>query len=178
MEERRDARGLTEAEAIARYRSRNYPKPALTADIVVLSRAQKALRVLLVERGGHPFIGKLALPGGFANEDEPIEETAARELAEETGVEGLSMELVGLFSRPGRDPRGWVVSAAFVSLVDADRITLQAGDDAADARWYAIEGSKDQLVLLNGDASVPAAELAFDHAEVLTRALEQLDLLP
>ena len=138
MEERRDARGLTEAEAIARYRSRNYPKPALTADIVVLSRAQKALRVLLVERGGHPFIGKLALPGGFANEDEPIEETAARELAEETGVEGLSMELVGLFSRPGRDPRGWVVSAAFVSLVDADRITLQAGDDAADARWYAI----------------------------------------
>ena len=88
------------------------------------------------------------------------------------------MELAGLFSRPRRDPRGGVVSAAFVSLVDADRITLQAGDDAADARWYAIEGSKDQLVLRNVDAAVPAAELAFDHAEVLTRALEQLDLLP
>lgn len=178
MEEKRDARGLTEAEAIARYRSRNYPKPALTADIVVLSRTEAGLRVLLVERGGHPFMGALALPGGFANENEPIEETAARELAEETGVEGLSMKLVGVFSRPGRDPRGWVVSAAFAAVVDADQLTVQAGDDAADARWYAMEGSGDQLVLRNGDAVISAEELAFDHGSILARALEQLGPLP
>lgn len=178
MEEKRDARGLTEAEAIARYQSRNYPKPALTADIVVLARLEGHLQVLLVERGGHPFIGKLALPGGFANENEPIEETAARELAEETGVEGLSMELVGVFSRPGRDPRGWVVSAAFAALVNAEALTLRAGDDAASARWYPIEAAAGHLMLRNGDAILPAEELAFDHAEILTRALKQLELLP
>lgn len=178
MEEKRDARGLTEAEAIARYRSRNYPKPALTADIVVLSRTEAGLKVLLVERGGHPFIGALALPGGFANENEPIEETAARELAEETGVEGLSMKLVGVFSRPGRDPRGWVVSAAFAAVVDTDRLTVQAGDDAASARWYAIETTNGRLTLRNGDTSLPAEELAFDHGSVLARALEQLGPLP
>ena len=72
MEEKRDARGLTESEAIARYRSRNYPKPALTADIIVLRSDTEGTKVLLVERGGHPFIGKLALPGGFANENEPV----------------------------------------------------------------------------------------------------------
>lgn len=103
MEELRDARGLTEAEAIARYRSRNYPKPALTADIVVLSRSDAETQVLLVKRKGHPFLGKLALPGGFANENEPVEETAARELAEETGVRGLPMKLVGVFSKPRRE---------------------------------------------------------------------------
>lgn len=178
MEEKRDARGLTEAEAIARYQSRNYPKPALTADIVVLSRTKAELQVLLVERGGHPFLGKLALPGGFTNENEPIEETAARELAEETGVEGLSMELVGLFSRPGRDPRGWVVSAAFASFVNADQLTLQAGDDAASARWYPLEATDGHLTLRVGDTVVPIEDLAFDHAEVLTRALKQFDLLP
>ena len=92
MEELRDARGMTEAEAIARYRSRNYPKPALTADIVVLARAGEGLKVLLIRRKGHPFIGKLALPGGFANENEPVEQTATRELEEETGVTGLELK--------------------------------------------------------------------------------------
>ena len=97
MEERLDARGLTEAEAIARYKSRNYPKPALTADIVVFSRSGAEWKVLLIERGGHPFIGKLALPGGFANENEPIEETAARELEEETGYRAGKLIELGKF---------------------------------------------------------------------------------
>ena len=95
MEEKRDARGLTEAEATARYRSRSYAKPALTADIVVLRAHSDGPQVLLVERGGHPFIGKLALPGGFANENEPVEETAARELEAETGASGPAAILGG-----------------------------------------------------------------------------------
>lgn len=106
MDEVRDARGLTEAEAIARYRSRNYPKPALTADIVVFAKEEAKFRVLLIRRKGHPFIGKLALPGGFANENEPIEQTASRELEEETGVKGVPLKLIDIFSQPGRDPRG------------------------------------------------------------------------
>lgn len=178
MEEKRDARGLTEAEAIARYRSRNYAKPALTADIVVLRPDQDGLQVLLVERGGHPFIGKLALPGGFANENEPVEETATRELEEETGVSGLSMTLVGVFSRPGRDPRGWVVSAAFSSVVGNETLTVQAGDDAASAQWYTVIHTPSGLMLQRGDTVVPAGDLAFDHEEVLLAALKQTGLLP
>lgn len=176
MEERRDTRGLTEAEAIARYKSRNYPKPALTADIIVFSRKENTMKVLLVERGSHPFIGKLALPGGFANENEPVEVTAARELEEETGVQGLSIELVGLFSKPERDPRGWVVSAAFAAVVHTDALNVQAGDDAADALWCDVEKEDGQTMLRVRGESVPLHELAFDHGEILSEALKKLGL--
>ena len=165
-----DARGLTEEQAIARYRERNYPKPAFTADIVVFAKREDSLRVLLIRRKGHPFIGKLALPGGFANENEPIEETAARELVEETGVEGLSLELVGVYSAPGRDPRGWVVSAAFVSVVDAQLLKLKAGDDAAQAGWFTVDGEN----LICGEESCRFEELAFDHGKILRDALRFL----
>ena len=102
MEELRDARGLTESEAIARYRSRNYPKPAMTADIVVFAREGEGLKVLLIRRKGHPYIGKLALPGGFANENEPVEQTAARELEEETGYQaGCYIPLGKVYPSPG-----------------------------------------------------------------------------
>ena len=177
MEEKRDARGLTEAEAIARYRSRNYAKPALTADIIVLRPTEQGVQVLLVERGGHPFLGKLALPGGFANENEPVEETAARELVEETGVSGLSMELVGVFSKPGRDPRGWVVSAAFAAVVTGEDLTVQAGDDAASAQWYTVIPTTSGLVLSRDELRIPVEDLAFDHAEVLSAALKKANLL-
>ena len=173
MEEKRDARGLTEAEAIARYRSRNYAKPALTADIIVLRPTEQGVQVLLVERGGHPFLGKPALPGGFANENEPVEETAARELVEETGISGLSMDLVGIFSRPGRDPRGWVVSAAFVAVVTDKELAVQAGDDAVSALWYTVIFTDSGLLLQRGDLCMPAEELAFDHAEILSAALKK-----
>ena len=162
MEELRDARGLTEAEAIARYRSRNYPKPALTADIVVFSRDEEKWKVLLIRRKGHPFLGKLAFPGGFANENEPVEQTAARELEEETGVSGLEMRLIDVFSAPGRDPRGWTVSAAFLAVTDQP-LAVQAGDDAAEAFWLALE-------------EIDPEELAFDHAQILQKATKLLPL--
>ena len=174
MEELKDARGMTEAESIARYRSRNYPKPALTADIVVFAKEGEGLKVLLIRRKGHPFIGKLALPGGFANENEPVEQTAARELEEETGVKGLELKLVDIFSKPGRDPRGWVVSAAFVSLVDASRLTVQAGDDAAEADWYDISLDAEGLKLAIRGEQIDLSELAFDHQEVLIKALNAI----
>lgn len=171
MEELRDARGMTEAEAIARYRSRNYPKPALTADIVVLSCSKTEKRVLLIRRKGHPFLGRLALPGGFANENEPVEATAARELEEETGVAGLPMKLIGIFSQPGRDPRGWVVSAAFLATVNPGKVLIQAGDDASEAAWYRIEEKEGALMLFHENEAIRAEFLAFDHAEILKKAL-------
>ena len=175
MEELRDSRGKTEAEAIARYRSRNYPKPALTADICVFARKGEGLKVLLIRRKGHPFIGKLALPGGFANENEPVEQTAARELEEETGVQGLELKLVDVFSKPGRDPRGWVVSVAFAAVADAEKLNVRAGDDAAEADWYDVAMTEHGLVLAFNGASIPVTELAFDHEEVLPKALKTLE---
>ena len=117
--------------------------------------------------------GKLALPGGFANENEPVEQTAARELEEETGVAGLQLKLVDIFSKPDRDPRGWVVSAAFVSVVDAGLLNVQAGDDAAEADWYDV-ALEDGLKLSYNGENIALSELAFDHEEVLVKALNTI----
>lgn len=162
MSELRDKRGLTEAEAIARYRAKNYPKPALTADVAVFAKCDGKIRLLLIRRGGHPCLGCWALPGGFAEEGETIERTAARELEEETGISGLSLSLVGVYSAPGRDPRGWTVSAAYTVLLDDGMIDASAGDDAAEARWFDVA---------DGVPALPAGErLAFDHDQIIADA--------
>ncbi len=175
MENLLDARGMTEAQAIERYQKKNYPKPALTADIVIFRRESDAVRLLLVRRGNHPYLGKWALPGGFANENEPVEHTAARELTEETGVEGIPLKLAGIFSKPGRDPRGWIVSAAFWATVDFIQ-PIRAGDDASDARWFTLLPEQDTLTLVSGDIMLTPDDLAFDHREILAAAMEQANL--
>ena len=96
------------------------------------------LQMLMVRRGGHPFLGCWALPGGFVNQDEDADTAAMRELFEETGVAGLKAEQLGVYSAPGRDPRGWTISAAYASRLDG-RKTAQAGDDASEAVWCRIE---------------------------------------
>ena len=166
MGELLDKRGLTEAEAIAVYRKKNYPKPALTADICVFARSGGGWRLLLIRRGGHPFLGCWALPGGFAESGETIEATAARELQEETGLTGLPLRLVGVYSAPGRDPRGWTVSAAYGTRVEA-RLDAVADDDAAEAGWF------DVALPGEGPATIALPEgqrLAFDHAEIIADA--------
>ena len=170
-----DKNGLTEAQAIADYKTKNYPKPGLTADIIIFRRDAGEVKVLLIRRGGHPFLGKWATPGGFADQNEPIETTAQRELAEETGVEGLDLHLVDVFSKPGRDPRGWTVSAAYYALIDHD-LPVQAGDDAAAARWFTLGRTGKTLTLTSGDLRLTLADLAFDHADILTRAIDAAGL--
>ena len=171
--ELRDHNGLTEREFLAAYKQKDYPHPYLTADLVLLSKERD--RVLLIRRKGHPFLGKWAMPGGFVNPDESAFDAALRELREETGVYGLderTIAEIGLFSKPGRDPRGWIVSDAFVSLVDPSAVQAHAGDDAADARWFAIRTAPDgTLTLSDGSLSLALSDLAFDHAEMLSRAL-------
>lgn len=174
--ELRDEKGLTEREFLAAYRQKSYPHPYLTADVVLLSNDMD--RVLLIRRKGHPCLGKWAMPGGFVNPDESAFEAALRELCEETGVTGLSRDAIteiGLFSEPGRDPRGWVVSDAFVTCVDPDAVKAQAGDDAADARWFTIRRDADGgLLLQNGALCFGLEALAFDHADMLCRALQRI----
>jgi 8-oxo-dGTP diphosphatase len=117
------------------------------------------LEILLIERGGEPFQGYWALPGGFVEHDEDVDEAARRELEEETGVKGLSLEQLHTFGAPDRDPRGRVVTVAYYTLVPASRLSPRAGDDAARAQW------------LDAD-SLP--RLAFDHADIVALARRRL----
>ena len=130
-----------------------YPRPMLTADCVVVRPSGE---VLLVRRGNEPFKGCWALPGGFMEMDETIEHCAVRELMEETGIEAdeSMLILVGVFSAPGRDPRGRTVTAAY--LVRADIGEAKAGDDAAEVRWWPLN-------------ALPP--LAFDHDAVIAAAI-------
>lgn len=145
--ELRDKDGLTEQEFLARYNPGSYERPSVAADMVIFTVSdaeeenyrklpQKQLRVLLIKRGGHPFLGKWALPGGFVRPEETAEQAAQRELGEETGVENVYLEQLYTFSQPDRDPRMRVISCAYMALVDSSKLTLSAGDDAQEARWF------------------------------------------
>ncbi|MBQ8098322.1 MAG: NUDIX hydrolase [Bacteroidaceae bacterium] len=139
----------------------DYPRPALTADCVVFGLDRDGVKVLLIERGRDPYVGWWAFPGGFVEENECVENCAARELREETHLDRFSLHQFGVFSREGRDPRGWTVSVAFFACmrIDMDASGLRADDDAARLQWFSIQ-------------DLPA--LAFDHAEMLQCALQML----
>lgn len=133
-----DERELTEEEFLATYDASRWPHPALTADIAVFRQVNGKNQLLMVKRGNHPYRGCWALPGGFFEPGETIEQTAARELYEEVGIEGVVLEPFGVYSTPGRDPRDWVVTVAFLVKVD-EGIVPHAGDDAAATCWFDIE---------------------------------------
>ncbi|NGZ76404.1 NUDIX hydrolase [Saccharibacillus alkalitolerans] len=144
---RRDADGLTEEEFLAGYDAGDYERPSVAADMVIFTVAgekeenyrklpKRSLRVLLVRRGGHPYLGCWALPGGFVRPNETAGEAAERELREETGVDRVYMEQLHTFSDVGRDPRTWVMSCAHMALVDSGELKVRAGDDAEHAAWF------------------------------------------
>ena len=89
-----------------------YPRPSVTVDVVIFTIADDDLKVLLIRRGGEPFKGKWALPGGFVEMEESLERAAARELKEEVGVSNVYLEQLFTFGEPNRDPFGRVVSVA------------------------------------------------------------------
>ena len=158
-----------------------WPKPSLTADSVVFARADstRAPRVLLIQRERDPFRGRWAIPGGFCEPDETVEQAAARELAEETGLTGVDLTQLRVFSAPGRDPRGWIVAVAHVAVVGLDKTSeTTSGDDAAAAAWARVVRLADgRLGLAFADEPAVAARdlLAFDHADTLVAAIGWLE---
>ncbi|MGI5167663.1 NUDIX hydrolase [Spirillospora sp. CA-253888] len=136
---------------------------AVTVDLVIFTIRQDALRVLLVERGNEPFRGLPALPGGYVRSGETLDEAAFRELFEETGLDGrqLHLEQLRTYGDPDRDPRGRVITVAYLAL-GPDLPAPVAGSDASAAHWVPVEA-----LLADG------AELAFDHEAILREALER-----
>jgi 8-oxo-dGTP diphosphatase len=134
----------------------------VTVDVVLVMRSGERWKVLLVRRKNPPFQGHWALPGGFVEPDERLEAAARRELQEEAGVEPVLLEQLHTFGDPGRDPRGWTISVAYLAILgEAEGLALQprAGSDAAEVGWF--------------DLGTPPP-LAFDHAEILTHARSRI----
>jgi 8-oxo-dGTP diphosphatase len=136
--------------------------PAVTVDTIILTVEDDLsdLKVLLVRRGHGPFAGRWAIPGGFVEPDESLQQAARRELAEETGVTDVAyLEQLYTFGDPERDPRGRVITVAYYALVPPHGAEPTAGDDAAEAAWFSI---------------FDLPPLAFDHDAILDYALRRL----
>lgn len=134
----------------------DYPRPALTADNVLFRFVNDKLETLLIQRGHDPFAGMWAYPGGFVDEGETAEQAAVRELWEETNIHSVKLEQLYTESGVDRDPRGWIVSVVFFSLVPAE-IKFEAGDDAAKAEWYNVHDTP---------------ELVFGHEVFFKKAID------
>lgn len=131
-----------------------YPRPAVTADCIVMTNEPQP-KVLLIQRGADPFKGAWAFPGGFMNMDETTEQCAIRELEEETGLKVATVHQVGAYSKVDRDPRGRTITVAYLAIIDSPQ-EVQGQDDAAKAEWFPIN-------------ELPT--LAFDHSEILADAI-------
>ncbi len=138
---------------------RSGKRPTVACDAAVFARKGGRLFILLVKRGKAPFKGKWALPGGFVEWGESCDQAVARELKEETAIRGIKLRQFGVFSTPGRDPRGTIISIAYFGMTGPSKMKARGGDDAAEARW--VEVSK-------------CPRLAFDHDLMLKNALQSL----
>lgn len=134
-----------------------HPRQAVTADAVVITQNEPR-KVLLIKRGGKPFKGCCAFPGGFMNMDETLEECVIRELKEETGLVVTEVKPIGSYSRVDRDPRGRTITIAYLIVVD-EELPVKGQDDAKQAKWWPLN-------------DLP--ELAFDHSKILNDTLETL----
>lgn len=150
-----DINSSEEREYLENYNIEQFERPSVATDIVAFAVMQdgeqsnirklenRELKLLLVKRSQFPYKDAWALPGGFLRPDETIEETAKRELLEETGVENPFLHLAGVYSEARRDPRGWIISNSFISLINAENCSLRADTDAWDAAWFCVKLQSD-----------------------------------
>jgi 8-oxo-dGTP diphosphatase len=174
----RNKQGLTEEEFLRRYDAGKYDRPSVAVDMLiftVMDEAKannreipgKALKLLLIKRGDHPFMGQWALPGGFVEIDESIDAAAERELREETGLDRIYLEQLYTWGDVRRDPRTRNISCSYLALVDSAALRVQAGDDAVAAQWfqvrYRVVGKK-EVMLEQGLATEKQVELTLTSA--------------
>ena len=138
----------------------DWPRPMVTVDALVFAFFKGRAKLLLIKRAKEPFKGKWALPGGFVDIDEELEDAIERELAEETGLVDVPLQQMHTFGKCGRDPRGRQITVAFMGIATKGKNKIKAGDDAAKAQWFDIE-------------KLPA-DLAFDHNEVAEFSIKKL----
>ena len=188
-----------EAQFLKNFDPSKYKNPAVAADTALFCVKEGGLYILLIERGGYPYKGCWALPGGFVNIDEDPADSAKRELKEETNVDVVYVEQAAVWGRPDRDPRQRVITVSFIALTDESNKKASAGDDACRAEWFRLSdykkvtGEKQTVISyrLNGPLQISASAgfpngrikeisgirsggLAFDHAESIALSTELL----
>lgn len=151
--------GKASEKVAERYNPDKYQRPSVTVDVVIFNLVRNELQVLLIKRKSWPYENKWAIPGGFVNIDESLEDAAKRELAEETSVQDVYLEQLYTFGAPDRDPRTRVITVVYFALMAKEEIDIRAADDAIDVKWFSIY-------------KLPS--LAFDHEEILNYALSRL----
>lgn len=143
---------LTEEKFLKNYDATIYERPSVSVDMLIFTvmnkveenyrkLPEKALKILLIKRGEHPYLGKWALPGGFVNVKESLDEAAVRELKSETNIDNIYMEQLYTWGQVERDPRTRVISCSYMALIDSTSLEVKAGDDAEAAAWFNIKYS-------------------------------------
>lgn len=200
---KKDKTGLTEKEFLRNYRADGYEKPSVSTDILVLGTSPdlKNMRILLVKRDEHPFLDMWSLPGGFVHQDETAYQAAARVLSQKAGIENTYLDQIYTFTRPGRDPRTWVMSIAYLALVSDARDEVVDGTyKTMESAWFDMIIDQDEIRFVNQNrhveikysiesksfkngrityenlVSTPASkeQLAFDHIEIIIESFLKL----
>ena len=191
--------GKEEVEFLENFDPSKYQNPAVAADTALFCAADDALYVLLIKRGGYPYKGCWALPGGFVNIDEDLPTAAKRELMEETNIKVEYLEQAAVWGRPDRDPRQRVITVSYIALTDKENMNASAGDDAEEAEWVRISdykeaiGKKETIIsyklsgsnIIEASAGYPngrindiigikSGGLVFDHAESIALSIHLL----
>ena len=161
------------------YDTDKYEKPSVTADVVIFTiDEENDLNILLIKRGNYPYKDHWAIPGGFLKANkESIEDTATRELYEETGIqisEGINLRQLMTLGNPDRDPRTHVVSVIYTALIPKGMLNIKAGDDAKDAKLFKLSFKENEIRYISSELEISDAELAFDHAFIIHSAIERL----
>jgi len=184
MSNYKDLNGLTQAEYLDQYDMNKYEKPSITTDIILLTIAdyqtdnyrklsEKKMQVLLIKRKEHPYISQWAIPGGFVEMNESIEQSAYRELEEETGIKNVYLEQLYTFGSVDRDPRGRIISTSYLSLVNKDEIKANPGSDAEEVAWFNLDYrcvKEERIMFKDGFDESKYYELLFSNKEIQLKA--------
>lgn len=196
MDLAKDRNGKTEQEFLRDYDVTKYFRPSVTVDAVLYRvMSSDTIKLFMIRRGGHPFIGTYAFPGGFVEKDEPCEDAVLRELKEETAISGVKLRQLVTVSTPDRDPRWRNITVVYCGEVNAD-ISFAAGDDAAEAKWFTVKRLGNMLFFASENKSFTCSLdiirdgfghidinktkildrglVAFDHAKIICYLMDEL----